>query len=110
MNFEEIKLIIWDLDDTFWQGILSEGEVSIPEENIKLIIRLTERGIVNSICSKNDESDVIKKLKEIGLEDYFVFNSINWNSKGPRIKKTIEQMALRDANVLFIDDNPSNLN
>lgn len=110
MNFNDIKLIIWDLDDTFWQGILSEGEVNVPKKNIELVKQLTNRGIINSICSKNDESDVNQKLKEIGLEDYFVFNSINWNGKGPRIKKIIEQMSLRENNVLFIDDNPSNLN
>ena len=30
VNFEKIKLIIWDLDDTFWKGIVSEEEVQIP--------------------------------------------------------------------------------
>lgn len=38
----------------------------------------------------------------------FVFNSINWTPKGGRIKDIIQQMNLREQNVLFIDDNPSN--
>lgn len=110
MEYDKIKLIIWDLDETFWKGTLSEENVIIPKENIELIKNLTKRGIINSICSKNEKSEVQKKLKEIELEDYFVFNSINWDAKGPRIKATIESMALRDSNVLFIDDNLSNLN
>ncbi len=65
---------------------------------------------MNAICSKNDQATVNKKLQEYGLDKYFVFNSINWEAKGPRIKNIIEEMALRDVNVLFIDDNPSNLN
>ena len=51
-QFEKIKLIIWDLDDTFWKGTLSEGGVIIPDEHINLIKNLTDAGIVNSICSK----------------------------------------------------------
>ncbi len=51
-DFEKIKLIVWDLDDTFWSGTLSEGDVVVPEQNINLIRRLTDIGIVNSICSK----------------------------------------------------------
>lgn len=108
-SFEKIKLVIWDLDETFWSGTLSEGEVHTPEQNIELIKRLTDVGIVNSICSKNEMNSVKKELKEIGVLDYFVFMSVNWEPKGRRIKQMIADMMLRSANVLFIDDNPSNL-
>ena len=54
-QFEKIKMIIWDLDETFWKGTLSEEDVMIPEENRSLIRKLTDAGIVNCICSKNDE-------------------------------------------------------
>ena len=69
----------------------------------------SKKGIVNSICSKNDEKPCIDKLKEWGLDKYFVFNSINWEPKGQRIKDTVESMNLRTCNVLFIDDNKLNL-
>lgn len=107
-QFDLIKLIIWDLDDTFWEGILSEGEVVIPEKNLNLIKNLTDIGIVNSICSKNDTEPVLKKLEEIGLSEHFVFPSINWEPKGNRVKKIIKDMGLREVNVLFLDDNHSN--
>ena len=48
-----------------------------------------------SICSKNDEKPCIDKLKEWDLDKYFVFNSINWEPKGQRIKDTVESMNLR---------------
>ena len=38
-----------------------------------------------------------------------MFNSINWEPKGQRIKDTVESMNLRPCNVLFIDDNKLNL-
>lgn len=108
-DFEKIKLIVWDLDDTFWSGTLSEGDVVVPEQNINLIRRLTDIGIVNSICSKNDAAQTMRKLKELGLDSYFVFPSINWDAKGSRIKALIADMQLRPANVLFLDDHAPNL-
>ena len=45
-RFEKIKLVIWDLDETFWSGTLSEGEVQTTEQNIELIKRLSDVGIV----------------------------------------------------------------
>lgn len=108
-DFNKIKLVIWDLDETFWTGVLSEGEVTVSPQNIQLINRLTDIGIVNSICSKNDLKPVQKKLEEIGLLSKFVFISVNWEPKGGRIKQLISDMQLRPENVLFVDDNPSNL-
>lgn len=105
-----IKLVIWDLDDTFWRGTLSEGPITPIQGNIDLVKQLTDRGIVNSICSKNDYSSASLMLEELGLEDYFVFKSIDWTPKGQRIASLIKDMGLRPVNVLFIDDNIVNLN
>jgi FkbH-like protein len=70
---------------------------------------LAKRGIVSSICSKNDEETIARILKERGIFDYFVFPSISWESKGPRLLSLIEAVQLRPASVMFIDDNPNNL-
>ncbi len=109
INYEKIKLIIWDLDECFWKGTISEGAIELPTKNKDLIIHLSKRGIVNSICSKNDEGIVKTELKKLGLSDYFVFTSVNWSPKGLRIREIIDCMNLRSENVLFIDDNISNL-
>lgn len=109
IELSKIKLIVWDLDDTLWTGTLSEGGYQLPEEHCRLIRELTDAGIVNSICSKNEYEPTKKELARIGLWEYFVFASINWDNKGTRIKHIIDNMALRPVNVLFIDDNTFNL-
>jgi hypothetical protein len=38
---------------------------------------------------------------------YFVFPSIDWEPKGPRLARLVENVGLRPPTVLFIDDNPS---
>ena len=109
MDASKIKLIIWDLDETFWNGTISEQKVAPVKQACDLVLLSSKKGIVNSICSKNDEKSCIDKLKEWDLDKYFVFNSINWEPKGQRIKDTVESMNLRPCNVLFIDDNKLNL-
>lgn len=53
---EPIRLVIWDLDETFWRGTLTEGGISeYVREHHDTVIELARRGIT-SICSKNDHS------------------------------------------------------
>jgi FkbH-like protein len=105
-----VRLVIWDLDETFWHGTLTEGGCTYNDENHKIVMELASRGILSSICSKNDFSAVRKVLEERGIWDYFIFPSINWDAKGPRLATLIESVQLRPETVLFIDDNPTNLN
>ena len=109
IGMKNIKLIIWDLDDTLWAGTLSEDGVILPDAHRQLIKDLTDAGIINSICSKNEYEHTVCELKKLGIWEYFVFASINWESKGLRLKNMIDKMALRPINVLFIDDNMFNL-
>lgn len=109
MRLTDIKLVIWDLDETFWQGTISEGNVEFVPKHIQFVKDLTDIGIVNSICSKNDFDVAEKALEDAEVRGYFVFPSIDWNGKGPRIKYIIDTMKLRAVNVLFIDDNIQNL-
>ena len=105
---EKIKLVVWDLDETFWKGTLSEGEVTIIKQHVDIVKKLAQRGIMNSISSKNDYEQARKKLIEADVWNYFIFPSINWNPKGENVKRLIDYCQLRSPNVLFIDDNVSN--
>ena len=106
----DIKLVIWDLDDTFWKGTLEESEIVPVLENIELVKTLTDRGIINSIVSKNSKDKALAMLEKLGVRDFFVFPVINYNPKGENVKTLLTNMGLRPQNVLFIDDNVQNLN
>lgn len=106
---KKIKLVIWDLDETFWKGTLSEEGVVSIEQNITIVKELCDRGIMSSIVSKNDFDQAKEKLMELGVWDYFIFPTIAWESKGPLIKNLINDCQLRAENVLFVDDNHLNL-
>ena len=104
---KKIKCVIWDLDNTLWDGVLIEDKNVKPRQDfIELIKHLDECGIVNSIASKNNEEEVIAILEELGIADYFVFKKINWNPKSVNISKTIRQMNINPNTIVFVDDNP----
>lgn len=106
---ENIRLVIWDLDETFWDGTLTEGGIVYRDDHHQLVIDLAERGIMSTICSKNNFDEIETLLKERGLWDYFILPSIDWTPKGPRIQAMLETIGLRAASCLFLDDNPMNL-
>lgn len=80
----------------------------MPREHIKLVRDLADCGIVQSICSKNDFGKAQAALEKAGIWELFVFPSISWESKGPRIQEILKDISLRAENTLFIDDNASN--
>ena len=106
---EPIKLLIWDLDDTFWQGTLSEGPVAPIAENLALVRATAARGLVHTVVSKNEPAAAEAELTALGIRDLFVFLRIGWQPKGPVIKELLAAMQLRAPNALFLDDNPVNL-
>lgn len=113
INLNNIKLIIWDLDDTFWQGNLEEGSIILKPEVIEFIEKSINRGIMHSICSKNDYEKVRNTFHNLNLDNLwecFIFPSVSWHGKGERIKETLRLANLRAENTLFIDDNTINLN
>lgn len=103
------KCVVWDLDGVVWDGTLSEGEdVKLLPGVMETIKALDEAGVVSSICSKNDEDVAIAKLKELGVEEWFVFPQINWGPKSESIKKLAKEMNIGLDAIVFVDDREEN--
>lgn len=116
------KLIVVDLDDTLWGGIVGddcwqnlrigghdpEGEAF---QDFQYHLRaLKRRGILLAIASKNNESialEAIDKHPEMLLRrSDFVGWKINWNDKASNIRDLVRELNLGLQSVVFIDDNP----
>lgn len=115
------KLLILDLDNTLWGGVLGEdgpNGIAISNNfpgNIYLEIqsfvkKISLEGILLGICSKNNLSDVeevFKKNKNLILDiNDFVAIKANWNPKSQNIAEMAHDLNLGLDSFVFIDDNP----
>ena len=102
-----VKCVIWDLDNTVWDGILLEdAEVSLRPRVVHILKTLDERGILHSIASRNDHDAAMAKLRELGLDDYFLYPQINWGSKTASIAQIAKDLNLALDAFAFVDDQP----
>lgn len=104
-NNKEIKVVVWDLDNTIWDGILVEGDKVRLKPGIKEVLQvLDDRGILHSIASKNNYDDAIQKLKEFGLDDFFLYPEIHWNAKSSSLAAIQKNINIGMDTILFVDD------
>jgi len=116
------KVIILDLDDILWGGIVGEtgwqgitlgghdpaGEALVDfQRELKALAR---RGILLAIASKNDESiatEAIAKHPEMVLKmDDFAGWRINWRDKAANIVDLMTELNLGLDSAVFVDDSP----
>ncbi len=116
------KIIVLDLDDTLWGGIVGEDGW----ENLKIgghdplgeayadfqsaLKGLTKRGVLLGIVSKNDEPVALEAIKKhpemkLRLEDFAGW-MINWRDKARNLADLASQLKLGLDSVVFIDDSP----
>lgn len=102
-----VKCVVWDLDNTLWNGTLLEGdEVNLRDGVREIIHALDDRGILHSIASRNHAESALARLRELGLEEYFLYPQINWGSKAASIGKIAESLNIGVDSICFIDDQP----
>jgi FkbH-like protein len=106
----KIKCIVWDLDNTLWDGTLLEGdEVRLRDKVRETLLELDSRGILHSIASRNHAETALARLRELGLEEYFLYPQINWGSKAASIESIAENLNIGLDTICFIDDDPFEL-
>jgi FkbH-like protein len=103
------KVVVWDLDETVWTGVLVEGGVEgvrVRPEAAAAIRMLDERGVLQSVASKNDAAEALAALKAFGLAEYFLHPQIHWNPKSGSIAAVATALSLGLDSIVFIDDQP----
>jgi FkbH-like protein len=102
-----VKCVVWDLDNTLWSGVLLEDQrVTLREGAAHVLGTLDERGILHSIASRNDLDLAMAKLREFGLDEYFLYPQIHWGSKSASIQSIAQSLNFGIDAIAFVDDQP----
>ncbi|MBT5400235.1 HAD-IIIC family phosphatase [bacterium] len=116
-----IRLMIVDLDNTLWGGVL--GEDGVEELQLggdypgnafryfqEVIRQKIDSGIAVSVVSKNNEKDALNAISVLTdmqfREDVLAAWRINWDEKWCNILKIADEIGVGLENIIFIDDNP----
>lgn len=102
-----IKCVVWDLDNTVWEGVLLEGDTLVLRpEVVEIIKTLDERGILHAIASRNEYEPAWEQLRTFGLDHYFIYPQINWNAKSQSIAQIAQDINIGVNTLAFVDDQP----
>lgn len=103
-----VKCLVWDLDNTLWQGtLLEDPDVRLADEIRDVIVALDGRGVLQSIASKNDYDLAWRRLEELGVAEYFVHPQIGWGRKSDSVRQITDLLNFAIDTIAFIDDLPS---
>ena len=119
------KVLVLDLDNTLWGGVVADdgiegieiGDTSPRGEAFKAfqkyIASLKQRGVLLAVCSKNDHAkaaEVFEKHPEMVLrmEDFVSFKA-NWEPKSDNIRQMAAELNLGLDSFVFVDDNPAEI-
>jgi FkbH-like protein len=117
------KVIILDLDNTLWGGVVGEtgwqglrlgGHDPIGEAFVDFqhaLKTLTRRGVVLGIVSKNEEATALEAIREhpdmVLREEDFAGWRINWEDKAANVASLLDELRLGADAAVFIDDQPA---
>jgi FkbH-like protein len=107
----KIKAVIFDLDNTLWDGTLTEDGVeglSVNPFRINIALAWASRGILVCICSKNDPSsiDEIQRILPKKFVDVVAIWKVSWEPKPYLVREIATKLNLGLENIAFIDDSP----
>jgi FkbH-like protein len=114
---DAVKLVIVDLDNTLWRGVIAEGaeldgftNEGWPLGVVEALAYLKKRGVILAIASQNNESTIRALWPQIfhgrfALEDFAIVR-INWSPKIDNIDEILACANVLPRHTVFIDDNP----
>lgn len=115
------KCIVLDLDNTLWGGVLGEDGISginiggdYPGKAFaffqKSLLQLSKDGVILTVCSKNNEADVLEAWEKnpfmVLKKENFAAYRINWTDKATNIRELALELNVGLDSFVFVDDNP----
>lgn len=103
-----VKCVVWDLDNTMWNGTLIEtndmDSLKLNPKVLEIMKTLDQRGIVQSIASKNDFDMAWPVVEKLGIAEYILYPQIHWNAKSVSMEQIAKKLNIGIDATALIDD------
>ena len=116
------KALALDLDNTLWGGVVGDDgvdgiaigqETGVSQSYYEFqayLKQLKARGVILTVCSKNDRQNAIDGLNHpegaLRPEDFIVIKA-NWENKDRNIVEIAHELNILPDSIVFADDNPA---
>lgn len=103
----KVKCVVWDLDNTLWDGVLVEDgyeKLRLKPAIRQILEQLDQRGILQSVASKNNQEEAWAVLKKAQLDEFFLAPQISWLPKSEAVQEVARQLNIGLDSLLFVDD------
>lgn len=104
----KVKCVVWDLDNTLWNGTLVETEdpmtLTLNPGIREVMEELDRRGIIQSVASKNDFEPAMEVLNHLGVAEYFLYPQISWGPKSGSVEQIAKSLNIGIDALALIDD------
>ncbi|KAA2266545.1 HAD-IIIC family phosphatase [Solihabitans fulvus] len=105
-----VKCLVWDLDDTLWDGVVLEGDRPGPfPAAVRTLRTLDRRGILHAVASRGDHATAAAHLAEHDLAGLFCALEIGWGAKSDAIRRIGAELNLGLDTIAFVDNDAAEL-
>lgn len=102
-----VKCLVWDLDNTVWDGIVLEGDQPSPFPSaVRTLRTLDQRGVLHAVASRGDAEVATRHLELHGLLDLFTVVEVGWGAKSAAVRRIGEALNIGLDTLAFVDDDP----
>ncbi|MFI9508187.1 HAD-IIIC family phosphatase [Nocardia sp. NPDC052566] len=107
MDVVTVKCLVWDLDDTLWDGTVSERDGAAPKPAaLRALEALDGRGILHAVASRGEPELALAHLRAHGVEDMFSAIEVGWGPKSEAVRRIAAELGIGLDTVAFIDNDP----
>lgn len=115
------KVLVLDLDNTLWGGVVGEAGLSglaLGEDGIgrafqdfqRELLKLYDSGVLLTVASKNNPEDALEVFdRHAGMilkREHLAAMRINWQDKATNVRAIARELNLGIDSFVFLDDNP----
>ncbi|WP_459959013.1 hypothetical protein [Nocardia sp. IFM 10818] len=107
MTTPTVKCLVWEPDNTLWDGVVSDSSAGAPRPDAVRALRiLAERGIMHAVASRGEHAWTVEHLRRYAHLERFAVIEAGWGRKSAAISRIAHTLGVDLEQVGYIDSEP----